>query len=89
MENEALVPFIQERENENMAALYQQNNRLLFSLCRKHCPMWMLPGGRLSPDMEDLLQQAYIGLDRAVKSYDPSAGVHKYSGHAGKERASR
>lgn len=77
MENEALVQLVQDRdhEKENMATLYQQNHGLIFGICRKHCPMWMLPGGRLSPDMEDLLQQAYIGLDRAVKSYDPSAGA--------------
>lgn len=77
MENEALVKSVQDRdhEKENMAALYQQNHGLIFGICRKYCPMWREPGGGLSPDMEDLLQQAYIGLDRAVKSYDPSAGA--------------
>ncbi len=77
MENEALVKLIQKREQvrENMATLYQQNHGLIFGICRKYCPMWREPGGRLSPDMEDLLQQAYIGMDRAVKSYDPSAGT--------------
>ena len=77
MENEALVQLIQNRDHErdNMAALYQQNHGLIFGICRKYCPTWREPGGGLSPDMEDLLQQAYIGLDRAVKSYDPSAGA--------------
>lgn len=62
MDNETLAAMIQAGENrkEALEALYEQNRGLIWKLCRKYS---------YGLEMEDLMQQAYIGLHRAALEY--------------------
>ena len=74
MTNEQLVLRIQGGENvaENMLALWKQNKGLICSVARRY---------QLKNDYEDLCQQGYIGLDKAVSMYDPDGGA-SFAGYA-------
>lgn len=65
MTNEELVDLIQSHVDvkENMGLLYQQNKKLIYQL--------VLPYSK-SVEIDDLMQEAYIGLWRAVQHYDSS-----------------
>ena len=67
MTNEELVALIQAggHVSENMTMLYQQNRRFIAGIA--------LPFSN-SSDLEDLMQEAYFGLERAVSKYDASLG---------------
>ena len=67
MNNEELVALIQagDHVSENMTMLYQQNRRFITGIA--------LPFSN-SSDLEDLMQEAYFGLERAVSKYDASLG---------------
>lgn len=67
MTNEELVAKIQAGENvqDNMTTLYQQNLPLMKKIA--------FPFTKFA-DMEDLLQEAYFGLQQAAKRYDPDRG---------------
>lgn len=64
MTNEELVEKIQSSEDveSNMGLLYQQNRRLIYKFA--------LPFSNMV-DMDDLMQEAYFGLVKAVEKYDP------------------
>lgn len=64
MTNEELVEKIQSGEDVeiNMGLLYQQNKRLIYKFA--------LPYSDIA-DMDDLMQEAYFGLVKAVEKYDP------------------
>ena len=68
MTNEELVDRIQHGidPGDNIEQLYQQNYRLIFQIARKYAFM---------DEMDDLLQEAYFGLNEAVKRYESTAGV--------------
>lgn len=65
MTNEELVDLIQSHVDvkENMGLLYQQNKKLIYQL--------VLPYSKYV-EIDDLMQEAYIGLWRAVQGYDSS-----------------
>ena len=71
MTNEELVIQIQEGKNVsgNMVQLYQQNRGMICKAAKPYCAV---------AEMEDLIQEAYIALDKAVKKFDTSAG-YKFS----------
>ena len=60
--NEELVKLIQKGENvtDNMIALYDQNKGMIYKVAKKYA---------YAEDMADLLQEAYIGLLKAVRGY--------------------
>lgn len=62
MENEELVQQIQDGINptENMSRLYLQNHSFIYQQAKKYFAY---------ADMDDLMQEAYFGLDEAVKHY--------------------
>jgi len=64
MTNEELVEKIQSGEDveSNMGLLYQQNRRLIYKFALPYSDM---------ADMDDLMQEAYFGLVKAVEKYDP------------------
>ena len=64
MTNEELVEKIQSDEDveNNMGLLYQQNKGLIYKFALPYSNMM---------DMDDLMQEAYFGLVKAVKKYDP------------------
>lgn len=68
MTNEELVTKIQNDEDvaDNMLALWQQNQGLIAMIARKYSTY---------EDIEDLIQQGYIGLWEAVANYDKAAGA--------------
>lgn len=67
MENEELVALIRTGEaSENMLQLWQQNQGIIHQIARKYCGM---------AEMEDLLQESYLGLHEAVQHYDSEQGV--------------
>lgn len=67
MTNEELVAEIQAGINvqENMAELYQQNRGRMCEIA--------VPFAGFG-ELDDLLQEAYFGLEKAVHNYDPSKG---------------
>lgn len=67
MDNEQLAVRIRAGENtaENMLELWQQNNSFITKLARKYT--W-------GAEMEDLMQEGYIGLCNAVDHYDSELG---------------
>ena len=67
MTNEELVALIQagDHVSENMTMLYQQNRRFIAGLA--------LPFSN-SVELDDLMQEAYFGLEKAVSKYDPTLG---------------
>lgn len=73
MENEELVTAIQngtDRQN-NMERLYLQNKGFMLNAARKYVAF---------ADIEDLMQEAYLGLDNAVNTFDNTRGV-KFTTH--------
>ncbi len=64
MTNEELVEKIQSGEDveSNMGLLYLQNKRLIYKLALPYSDMI---------DMDDLMQEAYFGLVKAVEKFDP------------------
>lgn len=68
MSNEELVLQIQQGSGEKalLYALYQQNMGMLRKLCKRYSR---------EQEMEDLMQQAYIGLHCAAYSYQDSRGA--------------
>lgn len=67
MTNEELVALIQAGVDvqENMAQLYQQNQRFIIELA--------MPFTK-SCELEDLVQEAYFGLEQAVQKFEPDQG---------------
>lgn len=67
MTNEELVALIQAGDHvqDNMGQLYQQNREFIAKIA--------LPYSK-SVELEDLLQEAYFGLEKAVQRYDPTTG---------------
>lgn len=65
--NEELVALIQAGENvqTNMAQLYKQNQNFIRKIA--------LPFSK-SVEMDDLMQEAYLGLVKSVEKYDPDLG---------------
>lgn len=76
MSNEELVSFIQDDINiaENLALIYEQNKRFIFKMANKYNGL---------VDVDDLIQEGYLGLHTAVFRYDPNMGVKflTYAGH--------
>lgn len=72
MSNEELVRLIQCRENytENMLALYDQNKGMIYGIARKYTAV---------ESIEDLMQEAYIGLVKAVEGYRADGGALFYT----------
>lgn len=68
MSNEELVELIQEDidREENLTKLYEQNKGFLVTLAKKFIGL---------EEMEDLLQTAYVGLQRAVAGFNPGKGT--------------
>ena len=67
MSNEELVAMIRQGQNssEHMGQLYEQNKALIYQ--------WVTPFLAYT-EREDLMQEAYFGLDAAVKHFDESKG---------------
>lgn len=73
MKNEELVTAIQngiDRQN-NMEQLYLQNKGFMFNAARKYVAF---------ADIDDLMQEAYLGLDNAVNTFDNTRGA-KFTTH--------
>ena len=51
----------------NMAKLWQQNRNFVYLIARKYA--------KTETDMDDLMQEGYLGMYRAIEPYDLSAGV--------------
>lgn len=69
MSNEELVKGIQQHNIDvidGMEQLYAQNKGVIYRIALKYATY---------SDIDDLMQEAYIGLHTAVKNYDSSAGV--------------
>lgn len=68
MTNEALAAQVQAGTNvrEALAALHEQNRGMIWKVCRKYS---------YGLEMEDLMQQAYIGLHKAAFGYVPDSGA--------------
>lgn len=75
MTNEELVRLIQDNQNpkENLLALWEQNRPFIKSIVKKHM--------RYS-EIDDLTQQAYIGIHKAAYSFDTESGL-KFLTYAG------
>ncbi|HIT59979.1 MAG TPA: sigma-70 family RNA polymerase sigma factor [Candidatus Fimousia stercorigallinarum] len=71
MDNETLVKLIKEGKDikSNMERLYVQNKGLLYKIVKRYRNI-----DRMT-DIDDLMQQAYIGLVEAVEHYDPDKGA--------------
>lgn len=72
MEKEELVLQIQAGAIEKMSLLYEQNRGLLYAVARRYLAM---------ESIEDLMQQAYLGLYEAVQHFKPEEGA-KFSTYA-------
>ena len=66
MSNEELVLLIQGGENDRMWELYKQNKGLIAKIAHKY---------QAYGEMEDLMQEGYIGLSDAVPLWDPNGGA--------------
>lgn len=68
MENEQLVARIQAGEDvaENMLKLYDQNKGFIAKVAKKYQGL---------AELDDLLQEGYIGLSEAVDHFDAGRGV--------------
>lgn len=68
MTNEEIVSLIRTNENvqENMRQLWQQNKGFVASIAKKY---------RGYAEMEDLMQEGYIGLNDAVEHYKEGKGA--------------
>lgn len=76
MTNEQLVALIQAGIDTaaNMARLWEQNRRFIFKTANKY---------KGQAEEDDLVQEGYLGLCRAVDGYDPEQGVEflSYAGY--------
>ena len=71
MTNEELVSRIQAGQGDRrelMQQLYDQNSGAIWATVRRY-------QGRAGMDAEDVMQSAYLGLDQAVRKYDPDRGA--------------
>ena len=68
MENEQLVIRIRAGENvaDNMLQLWQQNRGFIHKIVNQY---------KAYADEEDLEQEGYLGLNEAVRHYNPDEGV--------------
>ena len=68
MSNEEIVKLIQHgiSPKENMAQLYQQNIGIIRKIAGKYAH---------TVEFEDLVQEAYFGIHKAVEMFDPNQGV--------------
>lgn len=68
MDNKQLVARIQAGENtaENMLSLWEQNQGLIKAIAKKYIAF---------AELDDLLQEGYIGLCNATYGYDPKEGT--------------
>ena len=68
MTNEQLVALIRAGEDEadNMLQLWQQNRGFVYKMAKKYSGY---------AEMDDLMQEGYIGLCEAVRQYDPDKGA--------------
>lgn len=75
MTDEELVKLIQDNQNpkENLLALWEQNRRFAWALAVKY---------RGYADIDDLMQQAYLGMHKAAYSFYIESGV-KFLSYAG------
>lgn len=73
MENEEIVSAIQREENrrENLERLYLQNKRFIYRTARKYAAF---------ADIDDLMQEAYFGLENAANTFESSRGI-KFTTH--------
>lgn len=71
MTNEELVLLIKGGEKERMADLWEQNKKLLRKLVSKY----RFRAAMLCYDMDDLTQEAYFALERAVNAYNPEKAL--------------
>ena len=71
MENEQLVARIQAGEDvaENMLKLYNQNKGFLAKMAKRY---------QGYAELEDLMQEGYIGLSEAVSHFDANQGSSIY-----------
>lgn len=69
MSNEELVEMIKKQKDtsRNIEQLWQQNRGFIAKLARQYC---------LSAEMDDLMQEGFIGLFEAVDNYDPKRGMN-------------
>ena len=67
--NEQLVQKIKAGEDVtgNMVKLWQQNRNFVYLIARKYA--------KTETDIDDLMQEGYLGMYRAIGPYDLSAGV--------------
>lgn len=67
--NEQLVQKIKAGEDVtgNMTRLWQQNKNFVYLIARKYA--------KTETDIDDLMQEGYLGMYRAIGPYDLSAGV--------------
>lgn len=83
--NEELVSLVQRGENvnDNLQLLYDRNRGMIY----QHCKAYLID----RQDIDDLMQEAFIGLYEAVNRYDPEAGSSfiTYAGFWIKQRLSR
>lgn len=68
LSNEEIVKLIQNGVDviDNMQSLYNQNKSFMYKIARKFT---------MFSDIEDLMQEAYFGLDQSVKRFNFSQGV--------------
>jgi RNA polymerase primary sigma factor len=68
MTNEEIVQELKQGHDtkNNMLVLWVQNERLIGAIAKKYCGY---------ENIEDLKQQGYLGLYKAVENYDSTAGV--------------
>lgn len=74
MTNEELVLLIQHCDNkkEYFEQLYTQNHRLIVTIAKKYFEF---------AEMDDMMQESFLGLTEAAESYDPECGA-KFSTYA-------
>lgn len=66
MSNEELVLQIQAGDNSLMETLWEQNKALVYTTVKKYAGL---------AELDDLIQEGYLGLCNAVESFNPAAGV--------------
>lgn len=68
MENEQIVALVKAGEDiaDNMLTLWQQNKAMIYKVARKYSAY---------ADIEDLQQEGYLALCRAVDCYEPEYGI--------------
>lgn len=66
MSNEELVLRIQAGNNSLMETLWEQNKALVYTAVKKYASL---------AELDDLMQEGYLGLCKAAESFDVSAGA--------------